>query len=52
MKRALSEYVIGGVKTTIPLGQRIVRDQDFRRGKYSTHFLERFFEKKVEANRG
>jgi hypothetical protein len=27
-----------------------VRDQDFRRGKYSTHFLERFFERKVEAS--
>jgi hypothetical protein len=31
------------------LGQRIVRDQDFRRGKYSTHFLERFFEKKIQS---
>jgi acetyl-CoA carboxylase biotin carboxylase subunit len=52
LQRALDETIIRGVKTTIPLGQRIVRDQDFRRGKYSTHFLERFFEKKVEANRG
>jgi acetyl-CoA carboxylase biotin carboxylase subunit len=50
MQRALDETIIRGVKTTIPLGQRIVRDQDFRRGKYSTHFLERFFERKVEAS--
>jgi acetyl-CoA carboxylase biotin carboxylase subunit len=50
MQRALDETIIRGVKTTIPLGQRIVRDQDFRRGKYSTHFLERFFERKVEPS--
>jgi acetyl-CoA carboxylase biotin carboxylase subunit len=49
MQRALDETIIRGVKTTIPLGQRIVRDLDFRRGKYSTHFLERFFERKVET---
>ena len=50
LQRALDETIIRGVKTTIPLGQRIVRDQDFRRGKYSTHFLERFFERKVESS--
>ena len=49
MQRALDETIIRGVKTTIPLGQRIVRDQDFRRGKYSTNFLERFFERKIET---
>ncbi len=48
LQRALGETIIRGVKTTIPFGQRIVRDQDFRRGKYSTNFLERFFERKVE----
>jgi acetyl-CoA carboxylase biotin carboxylase subunit len=42
MKRALSLTVIEGVKTTIPLHRRILDDPDFRAGRYSTRFLERF----------
>ncbi len=41
MSRALSEYIVEGIKTTIPLGQMILRDPEFRRGRYSTHFVER-----------
>ena len=42
LARALDEFVIDGIKTTIPLHQRIVRDKDFRAGDYTIHWLERF----------
>ncbi|MEO5340213.1 MAG: acetyl-CoA carboxylase biotin carboxylase subunit [Magnetococcus sp. MYC-9] len=42
MRRALDEYVIGGISTTIPLHQRIVRDGHFRNGTYTLRFLEEF----------
>ena len=41
MSRALSEYMITGVKTTIPFEQAILQDPDFRRGNYTTNFVER-----------
>ncbi len=40
MSRALGEYMITGVKTTIPFEQAVMRDPDFRRGKYATNFIE------------
>jgi acetyl-CoA carboxylase biotin carboxylase subunit len=40
MSRALSEYMITGVKTTIPFQQAILQDPNFRRGVYSTNFIE------------
>ncbi len=42
MRRALDEYVIDGVKTTLPLHQRIMRDGAFMRGRYDLNFLSRF----------
>jgi acetyl-CoA carboxylase biotin carboxylase subunit len=42
MRRALDEYVIEGIKTTIPLHKRILNDPDFQKGHVSTTFLERF----------
>jgi len=42
MSRALSEYVIEGVKTTIPFHQQIMRDENFRSGNFTTGFLESF----------
>jgi acetyl-CoA carboxylase biotin carboxylase subunit len=42
LRRALAEYVIGGIETTIPLHQRLVDDPEFRRGAYDIHWLERF----------
>ena len=39
MRRALGEYIIRGVKTTIPFQQRIMHDPDFVRGKYHTGFV-------------
>ena len=40
MSRALSEYFITGIKTTIPFEQAILQDPNFRRGVYSTNFIE------------
>ncbi|MDD5260345.1 MAG: acetyl-CoA carboxylase biotin carboxylase subunit [Methylacidiphilales bacterium] len=46
LSRALDEIVIRGIATTIPLGQIILRDVEFRRGKYSTHFVQDLLEQK------
>ena len=40
MSRALSEYMITGIKTTIPFQMAILQDPNFRRGVYSTNFVE------------
>lgn len=40
MHRALSEYMITGIKTTINFEQAILQDPNFRRGVYSTNFIE------------
>jgi acetyl-CoA carboxylase biotin carboxylase subunit len=42
MRRALDEFVIEGIKTTIPLHRRIFNDAEFQKGRVSTGFLERF----------
>ena len=42
MERALSEFVIEGVKTTIPLHLRLMRDPNFRAGNFTTKFMETF----------
>jgi acetyl-CoA carboxylase biotin carboxylase subunit len=41
MVRALDEFMIRGIKTTVPLHQVIMKDPNFRRGRYSTSFIER-----------
>ncbi len=41
MRRALGEYMITGIKTTIPLQLEIMQNKDFIAGKYDTGFLER-----------
>jgi acetyl-CoA carboxylase biotin carboxylase subunit len=41
MHRALGEYMITGVKTTIPFQMAIMQNEDFRRGKYDTGFVEK-----------
>jgi acetyl-CoA carboxylase biotin carboxylase subunit len=42
LRRALDEFAIMGIKTTIPLHRRIVDDRDFQSGDYTIHWLERF----------
>jgi acetyl-CoA carboxylase biotin carboxylase subunit len=42
MSRALSEYVIEGVKTTIPFHQQLMRNENFIKGNFTTKFMESF----------
>ena len=42
MHRALSEYVIEGIKTTIPFHVQLMKNEDFRSGNFTTKFLESF----------
>jgi acetyl-CoA carboxylase biotin carboxylase subunit len=42
LRRALEEYVIVGIETTIPLHQRLVLADDFINGTYDIHWLEKF----------
>jgi acetyl-CoA carboxylase biotin carboxylase subunit len=51
MERALDEFVIEGIKTTIPLHQIILRDARFRAGEFNTKFLEKFDFKQLTEDR-
>ena len=42
MYRALSEYVIEGVKTTIPFHLQLMQHEEFKKGNFTTKFLESF----------
>ena len=42
MERALSEYIIEGVKTTIPFHLQLMKNEDFRKGNFTTKFIESF----------
>ena len=41
MRRALDEYYVTGIKTTVPFHAAIMRSREFRDGKYDTGFVER-----------
>jgi acetyl-CoA carboxylase biotin carboxylase subunit len=42
MKRALDEYIIEGVKTTIPFHQKLMENKAFNSGNFTTKFMETF----------
>ena len=42
MKRALEEFVIEGIKTTIPFHLQLMSNEDFIKGKYTTKFMDDF----------
>jgi acetyl-CoA carboxylase, biotin carboxylase subunit len=42
MERALSEYVIEGIKTTIPFHMQLMKNEEFRKGNFTTKFIESF----------
>ncbi len=48
LRRALGEFVVDGIETTIPLFQRLVAEPDIMDGDYDIHWLERFLEAKSE----
>ena len=44
-QRALSQFIVQGIHTSIPLHQKIFADAEFRAGQFDTKFMERFFER-------
>ncbi len=48
LRRALDEYAVGGIKTTLPFFRRIVRDQEFIEGRLDTGFITRFNQRHAE----
>jgi acetyl-CoA carboxylase, biotin carboxylase subunit len=48
MQRALSQFVVEGIHTTIPLHEKIFADEEFRSGAFDTKFMERFLERQKE----
>ena len=42
MERALDEFIIEGIKTTIPFHKQLMKNEDFRNGNYTTKFMETF----------
>ena len=48
LKRALEEFVVEGMKTTIPLHQKLVRDPEFLAGDYTIKWLEQWLAKQVQ----
>jgi acetyl-CoA carboxylase biotin carboxylase subunit len=46
MERALDEYIIEGIKSTIPFHQQLLKDEKFRAGDFTTKFMETFEIKK------
>ena len=49
MARALDEFNIEGVDTTVSLGQALMLDSRFAEGKYNTHFLQKFVEEGLQV---
>jgi acetyl-CoA carboxylase biotin carboxylase subunit len=47
LRRALDEYTVGGIKTTLPFFREIVRDTEFVEGRLDTNFIPRFFERRA-----
>ncbi len=48
LRRALDEFAVLGIQTTIPLHQRIVDDPEFQAGDYTIHWLEQFVARAVD----
>ncbi len=51
MKRALNEYVVTGVKTTIPFHIRVMNNRHFIEGSFDTNFIDKVFFKEEKERR-
>jgi len=51
MKRALNEFIIEGIKTTIPFHKRVLNDPDFIKGEFNTGLVEKMNNPQQFANR-
>ncbi|MCZ2100963.1 MAG: acetyl-CoA carboxylase biotin carboxylase subunit [Chitinophagales bacterium] len=47
MQRALDEFIIEGIKTTVPFHQALMKDENFRKGNFDTGFMNTFDFKKM-----
>jgi acetyl-CoA carboxylase biotin carboxylase subunit len=52
LRRALGEYAVGGIRTTLPFFREVIRDQEFIDGELDTGFIERFNQRRVTATGG
>jgi acetyl-CoA carboxylase biotin carboxylase subunit len=52
LRRALDEYAVGGIETTLPFFREIVRDPEFIEGRLDTGFIPRFFSRREAARAG
>ncbi|MEO8435673.1 MAG: acetyl-CoA carboxylase biotin carboxylase subunit [Pyrinomonadaceae bacterium] len=50
LRRALDEYAVGGIKTTLPFFREIIRDQEFIEGRLDTGFIARFNQRRAHAS--
>lgn len=48
LRRALQEFVVDGIQTTIPLFQDLIKQQDILNGDYNIHWLEKYLKAKAE----
>jgi len=44
LRRALDEFIVDGVKTTLPLFRRLINEPDIQSGEYDIHWLEKYLE--------
>jgi len=51
MYQALKEYVIAGIKTTIPFHQSLIEDEVFKSGQFNTGFIEDFYKRRNNDNK-
>lgn len=49
LRRALDEYEVGGIKTTLPFFREVIRDNEFRSGRLDTGFIVRFNSRRAAA---
>jgi acetyl-CoA carboxylase biotin carboxylase subunit len=50
LKRALEEFVVEGMKTTVPHHQKLVRDEEFLAGDYTIKWLEQWLAKSAQTD--
>jgi acetyl-CoA carboxylase biotin carboxylase subunit len=48
MERALEEFYVEGIKTSIPFHRQLMKDPEFRKGNFTTKFMETFVLKPME----
>jgi acetyl/propionyl-CoA carboxylase alpha subunit len=50
MKRAIEEYIITGIQTTLPFGTFVMNHPNFISGDFNTHFIQNYFQPNTEAS--